>query len=284
MSRTLTSISTEYLLQKKRKRPLFGIDWSTHKWTALLVVVVLAILAFWQAAVSWWQLLPASFLPPPTAVGEAFGELLARDTFWEAISFSLVNMLIGVAIAVVVGVSVGLAVGWFPLLRLSVAPFIWLLYTTPKVALAPVIILVFGLGVESKVVLVFLLAVFPILLNTLEGVETVSPSLINASRVFGVNGVALGRKVILPSTFPFILAGLQRGAVLGFTGEILGEFLGGSRGIGHILQISVYDYSLDLALAVVLVTIIVANALLITINVMRRVLAPWSKDDTQHAA
>ena len=97
------------------------------------------------------------------------------------------------------------------MLRFTVAPFLWLLYSTPKVALAPLFILVLGLGSESKIALVFLLAVFPIILNTMEGAVTVSTSLVNAGRVYGVNGIALGWKVIFPATLPYSLAGIQRG-------------------------------------------------------------------------
>ena len=196
------------------------------RWRWLLLGVIGVILLVWEAIVSWLALIPAVFLPPPSAVSVSFVELVLRDDFWSAFAYSLQNLAIGVVFAVVVGVVVGLAVGWFPVLRFTVAPFLWLFYSTPKVALAPLIILILGLGNESKIALVFLLAVFPILLNTMEGALTVNRSLVNAGRVFGANGVRLGVKVLIPGTLPFSLIGIQRGAALGFTGAVLGEFLG----------------------------------------------------------
>ncbi|WP_404433833.1 ABC transporter permease [Microbacterium lacus] len=248
------------------------------KWRLLLLAVVAGILLVWEAAVSWFQLVPAVFLPPPTAVFAAFVGLLGDPEFWEAFFFSIQNLAIGLVLAIVVGVVVGLAVGWSPLLRFTVAPFLWLLYSTPKVALAPIFILVLGLGNESKIALVFLLSVFPIILNTMEGAVTVPTSLVNASRVFGVNGPALGWKVIFPATLPYSLSGIQRGAALGFTGEVLGEFLGGAGGLGHMLEYAAYQFEMDRAIAMVVVMVIIANLTLTLIGALRRRLAPWYDD------
>jgi len=248
------------------------------RWRLLLLAVIAVLLLVWEAAVSWLGLVPAVFLPPPTAVLSSFGELVVRGDFWSGFAFSLGNLAVGVVLAVVIGVVVGLAVGWFPVLRFTVAPFLWLLYSTPKVALAPLFILVLGLGSESKIALVFLLAVFPIILNTMEGALTVGGSLVNAGRVFGARGVALGAKVILPGTLPFSLVGIQRGAALGFTGEVLGEFLGGSGGLGHMLERAAFDFKMDQALAIVIVMIAIASLTLALIGALRRRLAPWYDD------
>lgn len=244
-------------------------------WTALLGLAVVGILGLWQLAVTRLELISEAFLPPPSAVGSAFAGLATQGEFWSAFGFSLQNLAIGVALAVVVGVAGGLIVGWFPVLHFTVAPFLWLLYATPKVALAPLFILILGLGNSSKIALTFLLAVFPILLNTMEGVETVNPSLVRAGRVFGFTGVAIGTRIILPATLPFSLAGIQRGAALGFTGAVLGEFLGGSGGLGHMLERAAFDFRMDDALAIVLVMVLVANALLGLISLARRRWAPW---------
>ncbi|BDZ64399.1 ABC transporter permease [Agromyces mangrovi Wang et al. 2018] len=258
-----------------RPRNLVGGE---AKWRWLLLAVIAAILLVWEASVTWLQLVPAAFLPPPTAVFASFLQLLVDPEFWQAFVFSFQNLVIGLLMAVVVGVTVGLAVGWSPVLRFTVAPFLWLLYSTPKVALAPLFILVLGLGNESKIALVFLLAVFPIILNTMEGAVTVSDSLVNAGRVYGVNGVALGWKVIFPATLPYSLAGIQRGAALGFTGEVLGEFLGGTGGLGHMLEYAAYQFQMDEAIAMVIVMVIIANLTLVLIAALRKRLAPWYDD------
>ena len=248
------------------------------RWRLLLAGVVMAILLAWEAAVSWLHLVPAAFLPPPTAVAASFADLVVRPEFWSAFGYSLGNLAIGVVLAVVIGVVVGLAVGWFPVLRFTVAPFLWLLYSTPKVALAPLIILILGLGAASQIALVLLLAVFPIMLNTMEGALTVNRSLVNAGRVFGANGIALGVKVLLPGTLPFSLVGIQRGAALGFTGQVLGEFLGGAGGLGHLLERAAFDFQMDDAIAMVIVMVIIANLTLTVIGLLRKRFAPWHDD------
>ncbi|MFE6965167.1 ABC transporter permease [Agromyces sp. NPDC057679] len=259
-------------------RPRRVVRRDEAKWTWLLVGVIAAILLVWEAAVSWLHLVPEAFLPPPTAVAASFAQLMVDPEFWSAFAYSLGNVAIGLVLAVVVGVVVGLAVGWSPVLRFTVAPFLWLLYSTPKVALAPLFILGLGLGSESKIALVFLLAVFPIILNTMEGAVTVSPSLVNAGRVYGVNGLALGWKVIFPATLPYSLSGIQRGAALAFTGEVLGEFLGGTGGLGHLLEYAAYQFEMAEAIAMVIVMVIIANLTLLLISTLRRRLAPWYDD------
>lgn len=244
-------------------------------WRAGLVLEVVVILAIWEVAIGRFELIRASFLPPPSAIWRSLVELVSDPDFIDTIFFSLQNLAIGLVLASAVGIVLGFLVGWFRILHYTVAPFLWLLYSTPKVALGPIIILALGLGSASKIALVFLLAVFPILLNTIDGVETVSGSLVRAGRVFGFNGWALGRKVIVPATFPFLLVGLQRGIALGFIGEILGEFLGGAGGLGHDLEQATFDFRMDDALAIVVVMVIVANAGLLLVSLLRKRFAPW---------
>lgn len=244
-------------------------------WRLGLVAEVLAILLLWETAVGRFELIRPSFLPPPSAIWGSLTDLVGDADFTDSLLFSLTNLAVGLVLAAAVGIVVGLSVGWFRVLRFTVAPLLWLLYSTPKVALAPLLILALGLGSASKVALVFLLAVFPIMLNTIDGVETVHGSMVRAGRVFGFNGVALGRKVIVPATLPFILVGLQRGVALGFIGEILGEFLGGSGGIGHVLERATFDFRMDDALAVVVIMVVVANAGLVLLTLLRKRYAPW---------
>lgn len=248
-------------------------------WRGGLVLEVIAILLFWEIAVGTFELVRPAFLPPPSAIWASLMELASSAGFWSELRFSVSNLVVGFLLSAVLGILVGFAVGWFRLLRFTVAPFLWLLYSTPKVALAPLLILGLGLGSASKIALVFLLSFFPIALNTMDGVETVSESLVRAGRVYGCRGTALARKVIIPATFPFLLVGLQRGIALGFIGEVLGEFLGGSGGIGHALERYVLDFRMDDALAVVLIMVVVANSGLVILTLLRKRYAPWHESD-----
>lgn len=251
---------------------------SELRWRLGVIAEVVLILGAWQLLIGVWEVLPPAFLPPPTAIAASLADLLTSDTFIGHLWFSTSNVLVGVAVAASVGIVVGLVVGWSPLLQLTAAPLLWLLYSTPKVVLAPLIVLAFGLGPPSKIALVFLLGVFPIALNTIEGVRTVDPSLLNAARVFGLRGVGLARKLILPATFPFVLVGLKRAVALAFIGEILGEFLGGAAGLGHLLERAAVNFQMDDSLAVVVIMVVAANVGLVIIEIARRWFAPWHHD------
>lgn len=261
--------------QKRSRRNWRKAIPSTVWWRLSLALEVVAILGIWEFAIVQLELIRPAFLPPPSVIGQSLVDLVTDTDFLDTVLYSLQNLAIGLVLATAVGTLLGFLVGWFRILHFAVAPFLWLLYSTPKVALGPIIILALGLGSSSKIALVFLLAVFPILLNTIDGVETVSGSLVRAGRVFGFNGWSLGRKVIVPATFPFLLVGLQRGIALGFIGEILGEFLGGAGGIGHDLEMATFDFRMDDALAIVVVMVVVANAGLAMVSLLRKKFAPW---------
>lgn len=248
-------------------------------WRLAVLGEAILFIAVWEFATSGLGLVRESFLPPPSAVFSSLVDLVGDEEFFAALWYSVKNMAIGLLLGSVVGVSVGLTVGWFRLLHFTVAPLLWTLYSTPKVALAPLLILALGLGASSKIALVFLLSLFPIMLNTMEGVRTVSPSLVRAARVYDANGIALGRKVVFPATFPFILVGFQRGVALAFTGEILGEFLGGAGGIGHMLERATFDFRMDDALAIVVVMALVANVGLVAVSMLQKKYAPWHSGD-----
>lgn len=250
---------------------------SRRRWQYALVAEIAAILIFWEIAVGQLGLIRANFFPPPSAIATSLFEIAARDSFLNHLSFSLSNLLIGVALATVIGVPVGLAAGWSRMMEVTVAPLLWTLYAVPKVAFAPLLILALGLGHPSKIALVFLLGVFPIALNTMEGVRTVDPSLIRAARVFGTSEREIARKVILPATLPFVLVGIRRAIGLGFIGAMLGEFLGGAKGIGHLLNRATHEFHMDQALALVVIMVVVANIGLWLLSVAQRRWAPWAE-------
>lgn len=244
-------------------------------WRIGLVVEVAAILALWEYLVVVLQVVRPAFLPPPSAILASFVELVTASSFVTHLQFSLTNLVIGVFLASAIGILVGLIVGWSPRLDALVSPLIWTVYAIPKVALAPLIILGLGLGPPSKILLVFLLGVFPVALNTIDGVQTVEPSLVRAGRVFGSRGARLISKIVLPSTLPYIMVGLRRAVAIGFIGEILGEFLGGAYGIGHLLLEATVEFRMDDALAIVVIMVIVANLGLSGLDAVRRRFAPW---------
>ncbi len=254
------------------------------RWRLALIMEVALILALWEVLISGFEVIPPAFLPPPSAIAASVVQLIISPPFVNQLVYSVSNLVVGVLIASLAGVSVGLAVGWLRPLEITVAPLIWTMYSIPKVALAPLIILGLGLGPASKILLVVLVSFFPVALNTMLGTQTVDPSLIHAARVFGTRGWRLAIKVIIPATLPFILVGLRRAVALGFIGEILGEFLGGADGLGYLLGRATVAFRMDDALAIVAIMVIFANAGLIALDLIRRRLAPWHSEGPVHLA
>ncbi len=248
-----------------------------RRWRVIVAVEVVAILIVWEVAISVFQVVRPVFMPPPSGILASLGEYLSKAAFPNHIMYSVGNLIVGVLLATVVGVAVGLAVGWSRFLDLVGSPVIWAIYSVPKVAFAPLVILALGLGPPSKVFLVFLLGVFPICLNTIEGVRTVDPSLIRAARVFGTTRIRLLRTIVFPATLPYILVGIRRAVALGFIGSMLGEFIGGNTGIGYLLKRATQQFLMDDALALVVVMILVANIGLLVTDLIQKRFAPWAR-------
>lgn len=221
-------------LQGRRRRPTF---WRRNRRTVVGGGTLLLFLAAWQVvAVSGW--VKPIFLSSPVAVVHAFvheatSGILARDlavSGWE--------FLIGFGLAIVVGVLVGVVIGWFPLVDEALDPLISAFYATPRVALVPLIIIWFGIGLASKVVLIFSVAVFPIIVNTAAGFRGVDAHLVEVSQSFGARQAQIFVNVGLPSAVPFILTGLRLGVGMALIGIAVGEAFGATAGVGYRIFIA----------------------------------------------
>lgn len=275
---SLSAVSEDDLRDFEARHPLRR-DRTNLWWRVGVGLEILAFVVIWEA-LSRIGVLPPKFMPAPSSVASSFVSLFGMANFVGNLGYTLTNLAIGLVLASAFGISIGLTVGWFRLLELTVGPLLWVLYVIPKVALAPLIILWLGIGPPSQIALVFLMAVYPLMLNTIDGVRTIDLSLIRAARVFGVRRTRLFTQLMLPATLPFVLVGLRRGVALGFIGAILGEFLGGSVGIGKTLQQSVFKFRLAEALAIVAIMVLVTNGLLLLLDLVRRRLAPWFVEDS----
>jgi ABC-type nitrate/sulfonate/bicarbonate transport system permease component len=146
------------------------------------------------------------------------------------------EFLIGILLSLVVGVPLGLAIGYYRFVSATCDPLINLLYQTPFVALAPIAILWFGIGLEAKVALAFAGSVSPIVIATSAGVRTVERSLLNVARVYRANDFQIFRTLILPGTIPSIVSGIRLGTGLALVGTIAVEMVASSSGLGNTIQ------------------------------------------------
>lgn len=171
----------------------------------------------------------------PTAVARAFVELVGSGELFQYLGQSLQVLIASLLLAIVTGIPLGVVIARFTTLELATDLYINALYATPMVALVPLIVLWFGFGIPAKVVIVFLFMIFPILINTQQGVKNVDRGLLEVARSFCSTERQLWGDVILPSALPFIAAGLRLAIGRGLVGMVIAEFYTSIAGLGYMI-------------------------------------------------
>lgn len=237
------------------------------------------LIGTWEFALTYLFPLDPFFFTKPSLIGVAFKEQVQGSKLWHDLAVSSQAFLWGFSFAVAVGIPVGLVMGWRKRVEYALDPFLTALYASPLIALAPLFIIIFGVGVLGKAALVFLLAIFPFIFNTFAGVKSTDALLINVIRSFGGTEKDLYLKVILPSTMPYIIAGARIAIGRGLVGIIVGEFYAASEGIGFAISQAGDTYRLpDMFVGIIILSLI---AIVLT-ELMRRLeltLAPWRASD-----
>ena len=175
------------------------------------------------------------FLSYPTAIGRAFCQLLLTGELYRAALISVWVYVVGLTAALVVGVSLGLLMGRSRSIRYLLEQYVYALDATPRVAFIPLLLLWCGLGAPSRIVVVFLSAVFPVTLNTLAGVRDVSARLVEIGRAFGATEASLVRKIVIPASLPFIMTGVRLAVGRSLIGLITAEMAMAVTGMGALL-------------------------------------------------
>ncbi len=195
---------------------------------------LLAFLLLWETTsrLAWVNPL---FISSPTNVVRAAIEVFSTAEFRNDMSISAIEFIVGYLAAIAVGVPLGLAVGWFKRLYFVLSPFIHILNTIPRITLLPIIIIWFGIGIWSKVMVVFLGAVIPILISTYSGVSNSEERFMRVARSFNATRGRIFRTIVLPGTVPFIFTGLKYGSGRALLGVIVGELYAATAGVGYFI-------------------------------------------------
>ena len=205
--------------------------------------VVLALVA-WEAAYRL-RLVDPLFISAPSRVSIAAVELFAAGGIWNDLRVSGVEFLVGFLLSVVVGIPMGLVMGWYRRLAYVLDPFVNALYATPGVALLPLVVIWLGIGIWSKIAIVFLGAVFPVLLSTYAGVRTTDARLLRGARSFGADDLQIFRTLVLPGSVPFIVTGLRLGVGRALIGVVVGELYAAQAGIGFLIAVAGNQFQTD---------------------------------------
>jgi ABC-type nitrate/sulfonate/bicarbonate transport system permease component len=188
-----------------------------------------------------WELIARSglvdplLISSPTAVARAGYMLLADGDIWIDFKVSATEFLIGYGFAAAIGIPMGIATGWYRRLSYLLGPFIDTLNAVPRLTLLPLIVIWFGIGIWSKVVVVFLGAVIPIAISAHSGVRTNEARYLNVARSFGASEFKILSSIILPGTVPFIFTGLKYGSGRALLGVVAGELYAATAGVGFMI-------------------------------------------------
>jgi len=246
-------------------------------WTGLCSVFILV--AAWELVLTYIFPVNPFFFTKPSLIAAAFTEQIQGAKLWHDLAVSSQAFLWGFSFAVIVGIPVGLVMGWRRRVEYSLDPFLTALYASPLVALAPLFIIVFGVGVLGKAALVFLLAVFPFIFNAFAGVKSTDLLLINVIRSYGGSEKDLYLKVILPSTMPYIIAGARLAIGRGLVGIIVGEFYAASEGIGFAITQAGDTYRLPDMFVGIIILSLIAVGLTELMRKLELTVAPWRATD-----
>jgi len=211
--------------------------WQRIEPTALGAGSIVLLLLVWQVVPYYVPLKPGTklFFTVPSQIAGTLWEMFASGSVWAPLGVSATAFAIGLALAIVAGLPLGVLLGRSNILSAMFDPFITAFNATPRLVFLPLLMLWFGIGLWSKVAVVFLGALFPLLINTYEGVRNADKLLINVVRSFGANEWDIARLVVVPNALPFIVVGLRLAIGRAVLGVVVSEFFGSQEGLGVVM-------------------------------------------------
>jgi len=235
---------------------------------------VVLFFAAWQAVFLVVPFDPL-FISEPSLIASGLVDLITSGDLFRDLAVSAVPFLYGFSAAVVIGVPLGVVMGWRVRVGYALDPLMTVFYASPLVALAPLVVIFFGVGIGGKTLIIFLLSVFPFIFNAYAGVRAVDRLLINVVRSLGGRERDLYFKVILPSILPYIIAGARIAVGRALIGVLVGEFFAASEGIGYAISRFGDIFALDRMFACIIVIMIIAVVLTEGIRWTERTAFPW---------
>jgi NitT/TauT family transport system permease protein len=217
----------------------------------------------------------ASSFAPFSSTVSALWNLISNGELFQALRSSLELFGAGLGIAIVIGFFLGLVMARVEIVRTGLEPYVAMLYATPMVALIPFILAVFGFEFRSKLIVVVLFALWPILINTLEGARSVSADLLEVAKSYRSGELQLWRHVIVPYTLPYTMTGVRQSIARALIGVIASEFLLSANGLGNLILIYTQRFDTAHVLAAVLTITLLATALMGIGRAIENYFARW---------
>jgi len=244
------------------------------------VIFILGIIALWQAVVSFSSI-PAWLLPAP-------GKVLI--TLWEMLPLllkhsqsTMLAAVTGLLAAVVLALLLALLMDFSPWLKQGIYPLLVLSQTVPIIAIAPLLLIWFGLGLLPKVVVVALVCFFPVAVSMVEGMESADPEMVSLMRVMGSSRWQVIKIVRFPAALPSFFSGLKIAGTYAVMGAVIGEWLGAKSGLGVFMTRASHSYQLDRVFAAIVIISLVSLLLFLFIVILSRLAMPWYYNEREDA-
>jgi NitT/TauT family transport system permease protein len=240
----------------------------------LALVTLLVFIGAWQAYVSVFQI-PVQILPGPFLFLSKFLKIMAMGNMGTHIGVTLYEILIGFIIGCVLGLLFGYLLAKSALLERLFTPYIVLIQIAPKISIAPLFLLWFGLGATSKIALVVLVVFFPVMINTIIGIRSVEKNMQDLLHILKADRWQRFWTVEIPYALPSIMSGVKISTTYAITGAVIGEMIGAKAGLGYLVILGSETYDINLILTAVLLLSIIGLLLYLLSNVVERRLLRW---------
>ncbi len=237
-------------------------------------IAVCVVVVVWQQ-IADRALLPAYVLPPPGKVVAAWLQLLTNGALWHHVAATLSEALAGFGVALIVGSGLAYPLARSETLSRLASPFVATTQALPMIALAPVLVMWFGLGITSKVIICALIVFFPILVNTMVGLRSIDRELLEAARTLGAGAWETLRYVELPLALRPVLGGIRLGLTLAMTGAIVGEFVASDAGLGYLMVLSRTNFDAAMVFAAALTMAAISTLLYKLVGWLDLLLIDW---------
>ncbi|MCH7607917.1 MAG: ABC transporter permease [Chloroflexi bacterium] len=244
-------------------------------------LVVAAVIGAWQGVVALFDI-PAWKLPAPSAIG---AELVAsRALFLRHAWVTLQEVLLGFGVALALGVILAGLIASFPTFQRAVYPFVIASQTVPIIVIAPLLLIWVGYGLAPKIIVVALIAFFPIVVNTVDGLRGVDADMVNMMRTLGASRRQVFVKVQIPTALPFLFSGVKVAITFSVIGAVIGEWVGASAGLGYLTRVSVPLFLTARSFGAVVILSAMGVSLFLAVALLERLLLPWYHTERRQRA
>jgi NitT/TauT family transport system permease protein len=249
---------------------------SEVSWRNLAVVFIFA--GLWEFSARF-GLISILFFPPPSMIAQALFKMIISGRILENLAVSLTRIILGVLLGTVTGVTLGILMGWLPRFRAVFDPLVAALHPIPKIAIFPIIMIIFGIGESAIIVVIAISAFFPAVVNSMTGVTHIDPVYFEVAKNYGANRLKTFTRVLLPGSLPMILSGVRLAFNTGLLITIAVELISAKQGLGVLIWFSWQTLRVEELYATLVVVALLGILFNAGLRRLSRILVPWAQEE-----